>query len=77
MMVQLNPWLTNISKDDLNPNMIGACIDLRIPNKHMERNRISPGPVVEDSMYKFYDYITLSKLDLRSGYHQFSLHTNS
>ena len=57
--------------------MIRACIDLRIPNKHMERNRISPGPVVEDFMYKFYDCITFSKLDLRSGYHQLSLHPDS
>ena len=43
----------------------------------MERNRISPGPVVEDFMYKFYDRFTFSKLDLRSGYHQLSLHPDS
>ena len=60
MVVQPKPRFTNISKDDLKPNMIRACIDLRIPNKHMERNRISPGPVVEDFMYKFYDCITFS-----------------
>ena len=77
MVVQPKPRYTNISKDDLKPNMIRACIDLRIPNKHMERNRISPGPVVEDFMYKFYDCITFSKLDLRSGYHQLSLHPDS
>ena len=77
MVVQPKPRFTNISKDDLKPNMIRACIDLRIPNKHMERNRISPGPVVEDFMYKLYDCITFSKLDLRSGYHQLSLHPDS
>ena len=77
MVVQPKPWFTNISKDDLKPNMIRACIDLRIPNKHMERNQISPGPVVEDFMYKFYDCITFSKLDLRSEYHQLSLHPDS
>ena len=68
MVVQPKPRFTNISEDDMKPNMIHACIDQRIPNKHMERNRISPGPVVEDFMYKFYDCITFSKLDLRSGY---------
>ena len=35
MVVQPKPRLTNVSKEDLQPNMIRACIDLRIPNKHM------------------------------------------
>ena len=65
-MVQPKPGFTNISKDDLKPNMICACIDLRIPNKHMEGNGISLGPIVEDFMYKFHDCITFSKLDLRN-----------
>ena len=77
MVVQPKPRYTNVSKDDLQPNMICACIDLRIPNKHMERNRISQGPVVEDFMYKFHDCAKFSKLDLRSGYHQLSLHPDS
>ena len=62
MVVQPKPRFTNVAKDDLKPNMIRACIDLRIPNKHMERNRISQGPVVEGFMYKFHDCITFSKL---------------
>ena len=71
------PRFTNISKDDLKTNMIRSCIDNIIQNKHMERNWLLPGPVVEDFMYKFYDCITFSKLDLRSGYHQLSLHPDS
>ena len=35
MVVQPEPRYTNVSKDDLQPNMIRPCIDLRIPNKHM------------------------------------------
>lgn len=45
-----NPWLSsgnlgsqNVSKDDLKPNMIRACVDLRIPNKYMDRNKITQG----------------------------------
>ena len=77
MVVQPKPRFTNVSKEDLQPNMIRACIDLRIPNKHMERNRITQGPVVEDFMYKFHDCSKFSKLDLRSGYHQLSLDPDS
>ena len=77
MVVQPKPRFTNVSKDDLQPNMICACIDLRIPIKHMKRNRITQGPVVEDFMYKFHDCSKFSKLDLRSGYHQLSLHPDS
>ena len=77
MVVQPKPRFTNISKDDLKPNMICACIDLRIQNKHMEGNGISLGPIVEDYMYKFNDCITFSKLDLKSGFHQLSLHPDS
>ena len=57
--------------------MIRACIDLRVPNKFMERNRITQGPVVEDFIYKFHDCYVFSKLYLRSGYHQLMLHPDS
>ena len=60
MVVQPKFRFTNISKDHLKPNMIRACIDLRIPNKHIERNQISARPIVEDFMYKFYDCIRFS-----------------
>ena len=41
MVVQPKLRFTNISKDDLKPNMIRACIDLRIPNKHREEPNIT------------------------------------
>ena len=43
----------------------------------MDRHRITQGPVVEDFMYRFHDCKVFSKLDLRSGYHQLSLHPDS
>lgn len=77
MVVQPKPRFTHVSKDNLQQNMIRACVDLRIPNKYMERNRITQGPVIEDFIYKFHDCVKFSKLDLRSGYHQLSLHPES
>ena len=40
LVVQPNPRYKNISKDNLGPRMIQASVDLRVPNKYMERNRI-------------------------------------
>ena len=77
MVVQPKPRFTNVSKDDLQPTMIRACIDLRIPNKHVEKNRITLGRVVEDFMYKFHDCSMFSELDLRSGHYELSLHPDS
>ena len=37
-------------KDDLEPHMIRASIDLRVPNQFMERHRITQGTKVEDFM---------------------------
>ncbi len=36
-----------MEKENLEPHMIRACIDLRIPNKYMERNRIQQAPVLK------------------------------
>ena len=54
--------------------MIRACIDLRVPNKFMKRNRITQGPIVEDFIYKFHECAVFSKLDFRGEYHQLVLH---
>ena len=67
----------HVPNDELQPHMIRACIDLRVPNKFIERNRKTQGPVVEDVIYKFHECVVFSKLDLRSGYHQFMLHPDS
>ena len=53
IVVQPKPKYIHVEKDELQSNMIRACIDLRIPNKYMERTRITQGPVVEDFVYKF------------------------
>ncbi|KAJ8045060.1 hypothetical protein HOLleu_07986 [Holothuria leucospilota] len=73
----LKEWFRNIPKDKLKPNQIRASIDLRVPNKCMERNRITPAPIVEDFMYKFHDCKVFSKLDMRQGYHQLMLDPTS
>ena len=57
--------------------MIRASVDLRVPNKYMERNRILQAPVVEDFTCKFHDCKVFSKMDLKQGYHQLILHPDS
>ena len=77
IVVQPKPRYLHVANDELQPNMIRTCIDLRVPNKFMERNRITQGPVVEDFICKFHDCAVFSKLDLRSRYHQLMLHPDS
>ena len=77
IVVQPKPKHIYVEKDELQSNMIRACIDLRIPNKYMEITRITQGPVVEEFVYKFHNSVVFSKLDLRSGYHQLMLHLDS
>ena len=62
-MVQPKPRYKGVSKDNLGPHMIRACIDSRVPNKYMERNRILQAPVVEDFICKFHDCKVFSKMD--------------
>ena len=76
-MVQPKPKFSKIPKEQFEPHMIRASVDLRIPNKYMERNRISQSPVVEDFTYNFHDCTIFSKMDLRQGYHQLILHPDS
>ena len=77
LVVQPKPRFSKIPKDQLGSHMIRASVDLRVPNKFMERNRITQGPVVEDFMYKFHDCTVFSKLDMKQGYHQLMLHPES
>ena len=77
LVVQPKPRYTGVDKDSLEPNMIRASVDLRIPNKYMERNRILQAPVVEDFTAKFHGCKYFSKMDLRQGYHQLLLHPDS
>ena len=77
LVVQPKPRYSAISKDNLEPHMIRASVDLRVPNKYMERNRILQAPVVEDFTCKFHDCKVFSKMDLKQGYHQLILHLDS
>ena len=72
MLSNQNPDLEQ-HRDQLEPHMIRASVDLRVPNKYMERNRITQGPVVEDFMYKFNECKVFFKLDVKQGYHQLLL----
>ncbi|CAG2249249.1 unnamed protein product [Mytilus edulis] len=54
LVVLPKPKFSEVDKDKLEPHMIRACVDMRIPNKFMERNRIIQSPVVEDFIYKFH-----------------------
>ena len=74
---QPKPRYSKVSKECLEPHMIRASVDLRVPNKHMERNRISQAPVVEDFTCEFHDCKVFSKMDLKQGYHQLVLHPDS
>lgn len=73
LVVQPKPKFTSVDKDKLEPHMIRASVDLRVPNQSMERTRIVQAPVVEDFIYKFHDCKVWSKLDMRQGYHQLLL----
>ena len=58
--------------------MIRASVDLRVPNKFMERSRITHGSIIKEFTHKFHDCRVLdSKLDMRQGYHQLLLHPES
>ena len=60
LVVQPKPRYTQVQKDELEPNMIRACVDLRLPNKYMERHMIPQGPVIEDFVYKFHECVLFS-----------------
>ena len=74
LVVQPKPKFAGLRSDQLEPHMIRASVDLRVPNQYMERSRISQAPIVEDFIHKFHDCTIWTKLDLRQGYHQLVLH---
>ena len=70
LVVQPKPKFNTVHKEKLEPHMIRASVDLRLPNQFMKRHRITQRPIVEDFVYKFHDCTVFSKLDMRQGYHQ-------
>ena len=77
LVVQSKPRYFTVSKENLQPHMIRASVDLLVPNKCMEWNRILQALVVEGFTSKFYECKVFSKMDLRQGYHQLILHPDS
>ena len=79
--VQPKPIYMRVPNGKLQPNMICACLDLRVPNKFMKKknkkkkNRITQGPIVENFICKFHECVVF--LNLRSGYRQLMLHLDS
>ena len=73
LVVQPKPRYKAVDGKKLEPHMIRACIDLRIPNQHMERNRITQSPIVDDFTHKFHSCNIFSKLDMNQGYNQLLL----
>ena len=71
LVVQPKP--TYMKSEELESHMIGASIDMRIPNQSMRRSRCVQSPRAEDFIYHLHDYKIFTQLDLRQGYHQLAL----
>ena len=76
LVVQPKPKFTD-NKENLEPHMIRASIDMRIPNESMKRSRCVQAPKVDDFEYHYHDCKAFSKLDLKQGYHQLTLDQQS
>lgn len=77
LVVQPKPRFKHVDNEKLEDNMIRASIDLRIPNKFMERCKITPAAIVEDFTHKFHECTIFSKLDMNQGYNQLELDETS
>ena len=73
LVVQPKPKYADIKNEELEPQMIRASIDMRIPNEAAQRSRCAQSPRVEDFIYRLHDCKIFTKLDLRQGYHQLIL----
>jgi hypothetical protein len=54
----------------LTSKMIRASVNLRIPNKFMDRTRVTQNPTVEDFTFTFNNCKIFSKLDMNQAYNQ-------
>ena len=55
LVVQPKPKHTEVAKQKLQPQMIRASIDMRIPNQSMKRSRCVQAPRIEDFDYHLHD----------------------
>ena len=72
------PWVSPIvvAPKPKTPENIRICVDMRLPNKVIKRERHIT-PTFDDVIADLSGAQYFSKLDLRSGYHQILLHTDS
>lgn len=57
----------------LEPNMIRASIDMRIPNKYIKRSGYVQALIIEDFTYHLRGCKVFNKMDLKAGYHELSI----
>jgi hypothetical protein len=69
------PWVSPIvaAPKPKNPNEVRVCVDMRLPNRAIHRERHPASPTVDDIIHSLNGAKKFSKLDLRSGYHQLVL----
>lgn len=68
------PWVSPIvaMPKPKNPEKIQICVDMRLPNQAVLRER-HISPTVDDIIHDLNGAVMFSKLDLNSGYHQLEL----
>ena len=68
------PWVSPIvvAPKPKNPNEIRLCVDMREPNKAIQRSRHIT-PTLDDMILDLNGSKVFSKMDLRNGYHQLEL----
>ncbi len=68
------PWVSPIvaMPKPKNPEKIRICVDMRLPNQAVCRER-HISPTVDDIIHDLNGAVMFSKLDLNSGYHQLEL----
>ena len=71
-------WVSNMvaAPKPKDPESVRICVDMRIANKAIERER-HPMPTVEKIKHDLNGATFCSKLDLNGGYHQIELHPDS
>ena len=74
---QPTPWVSPIvTPPKKEPGSIRVCVDMRSPNKAIQRERHRM-PTIDEIITDLNGATVFSKLDLRSGYHQLELHPDS
>ena len=70
------PWVSPIVTPPKKDGSIRLCVDMREPNKAIQRERHCM-PTTEELIHDLNGAVLFSKIDLRAGYHQLELETES